>query len=128
MKQIVLILIVFFTFSCGSKVSEEQAEAAKKEVFRIHDEVMPLTMKIEDIQASVRKKYEKDASLKANGMAINASMQAATDSMYVWMGKLSNMDAMEIDERVKFLEIQKVKGKEIQTATTASIKAAEAFL
>ncbi len=128
MKQLLILLTLFLVAACGSKASEEQADALKKEVFKIHDDVMPQTMKIEDIQASVRAKFEKDSSLKTQGMAVNAAMQAATDSMYVWMGTLSNFDDMGVEEKTKFLEIQKIKGQTIKEATSRSINEANAFL
>lgn len=128
MKKIIVLVLSVALASCGSKQQEQAAANLQKEVFAVHDEVMPKSMKMEDMQASIISKYEKDTTLKAQGIKLNAEMKAASDSMYVWMNDLGKLEGMTTDAKVKYLEIQKTRGEAIKAATMKAIAEAEGFL
>lgn len=128
MKYIFILTILVFSCNQSPKVSEAQAADLQKAVFKIHDEVMPKTMKIEDVQAEIRTKVEKNTQLKTEGLAINSAMQAASDSMYAFMAAMTKAEELPLEQKVAQMQVLKTKGETIKTATENSLQKADEFL
>jgi hypothetical protein len=121
-------LTITILLACSKPKSTANTENLQKEVFAIHDEVMPRSMKAEDLMATISEKYTADSSLKAEGLAINSQLKAASDSMYVWMGALAKADSLEGTAKEAYLILQKTNGNKIKIATEAAIANAEKFI
>ncbi len=125
-----IFVLTFLVFSCNSSQKESEAQAVdlQKAVFKIHDEVMPKTMKIEDIQVAVRTKVEKNTQLKTKGLAINTAMQAASDSMYAFMVAMTKAEELPLERKIAQMKILQNKGETIKTATETALQKADEFL
>ncbi len=130
-KKIIPILsvgFILFLFSCGSK-NAEIATKLQDEAFKIHDEVMPISMKLEDLREQVMKKVEGDSTKKAEALEISKELNDAYNEMEVWMPKLGDAaDIKDIEAKIKAMTESKIEGLKIKEKTLAAKKRAEEFL
>lgn len=116
--------------SCNSSQTNELTEVNTK-MMKLHDEVMPKTMKIGDLKDKVLKSVINADSTKKNEAArIANSLQLAEDGMYQWMEKYGDALNNVKDEKEK-LRIYKELYPQIEQTkkeTIVSIQAAEVFL
>ncbi len=128
MKNLLLLLLTLFTFSCTDKSAEEAAKL-KEETFKIHDEVMPISMNLEDLKEKVMKKVETDTTAKKQALDISLALDKAYNEMEVWMPKLGDAaDMKDGEEKVKILTELKAEGEKIKQNTLDAKKLAEEFL
>lgn len=128
MKNTLLLLLSIFVFSCTDKSAEEAAKL-KEETFKIHDEVMPISMNLEDLKEKVMKKVETDTTAKKQALDISLTLDKAYNEMEVWMPKLGDAaDMKDGEEKVKTLTALKAEGVKIKQNTLNAKKLAEEFL
>lgn len=128
MKNLLILLISLFVFSCTDKSAEEAAKL-KVETFKIHDEVMPISMNLEDLKEKVMKKVETDTTAKKEALDISLALDKAYNDMEAWMPKLGDAsDMKDGEEKVKTLTALKAEGEKIKQSTMDAKKKAEEFL
>lgn len=128
MKNLLILLVTLFVFSCTNK-SVEEAAKLKEETFKIHDEVMPISMNLEDLKEKVMKKAEADTTTKKIALDISLALDKAYSDMEEWMPKLGDAADMKDDEeKVKTLTALKAEGEKIKQSTLDAKKKAEDFL
>ncbi|MFY7912690.1 MAG: hypothetical protein ACOVO2_24190 [Emticicia sp.] len=128
MKNLLAALLVVFSFACTDKSAEEAAKL-KEETFKIHDEVMPISMNLEDLKTEVMKKAETDTTLKKTALEISLALDKAYNDMETWMPKLGEAgDMKDGEEKVKALTALKVEGEQLKQSTLDAKKKAEEFL
>ncbi len=128
MKNLLILFIALVAFSCTDKSAEEAAKL-KEETFKIHDEVMPISMNLEDLREKVMKKVETDSTKKKEALNISLSLDKAYNEMEFWMPKLGDASDMKDDAaKVKVLMELKSEGEKIKQNTLDAKKLAEEFL
>lgn len=128
MKNLLAALLVVFSFACTDKSAEEAAKL-KEETFKIHDEVMPISMNLEDLKINVMKKAEADTTLKKTALDISSALDKAYNDMETWMPKLGEAaDMKDGEEKVKALTALKAEGEQLKQSTLDAKKKAEEFL
>ena len=128
MKNFLILLISLFVFSCTDKSAEEAAKL-KEETFKIHDDVMPISMNLEDLKEKVMKKVETDTTEKKQALGISLALDKAYNDMEVWMPKLgAAADMKDGEEKVKVFTELKAEGEKIKQNTLDVKKKVEEFL
>lgn len=129
MKTILYSLLVIFTFSCANKYAEEAAKL-KEETFKLHDDVMPVSMELETYREKVIKKAETmDSTGKKQALEISKILDEAYGDMEAWMPKLGDAaDMKDSQEKVSALIELKTEGDKIKQKTLDAKKKAEDFL
>lgn len=128
MKNLLILLITLFAFSCTNKSAEEAAKL-KEETFKIHDDIMPVSMNLEDLKEKVMKKVEVDTTKKKQALDISLALDKAYNDMEVWMPKLGDAaDMKDGEEKVKAFTELKIEGEKIKQSTLDAKKKAEEFL
>jgi hypothetical protein len=128
MKNLLTALLVVFSLACTDK-SAEEAAILKEETFKIHDDVMPISMNLEDLKAKVMKKAEADTSLKKSALDISLALDKAYTDMETWMPKLGEAaDMKDGEEKVKVLKTLKTEGMQLKQSTLDAKKKADEFL
>ena len=128
MKNFLILLISLFVFSCTDKSAEEAAKL-KEETFKIHDDVMPISMNLEDLKEKVMKKVETDTTEKKQALDISLALDKAYNEMEVWMPKLGEAaDMKDGKEKVKVFTELKAEGEKIKQNTLDLKKKVEEFL
>lgn len=128
MKNFLILLISLFVFSCTDKSAEEAAKL-KEETFKIHDDVMPISMNLEDLKEKVMKKVETDTTEKKQALDISLALDKAYNEMEVWMPKLGEAaDMKDGKEKVKVFTELKAEGEKIKQNTLDVKKKVEEFL
>jgi len=128
MNNLLAALLVVFSFACTDKSAEEAAKL-KEETFKIHDEVMPISMNLEDLKTNVMKKAEADTTLKKTALDISSALDKAYNDMETWMPKLGEAaDMKDGEEKVKALTALKAEGEQLKQSTLDAKKKAEEFL
>ena len=128
MKKIFASLLILFAVACSDKSAEESAKL-KEETFKIHDDVMPISMNLEDLKADVMKKAEADTTLKKAALDISLDLDKAYNEMEAWMPKIGEAaDMKDSEEKVKIFTELKTEGESIKQKTLDAKKKAEEFL
>ena len=128
MKNLLVALLVIFSLACTDKSAEESAKL-KEETFKLHDEIMPISMNLEDLKTDVMKKAEADTTLKKTALDISLALDKAYTDMETWMPKLGEAtDMKDSEEKVKALTALKAEGEQLKQATLDAKKKAEEFL
>lgn len=128
MKNLLTALLVVFSLACTDK-STEEAAILKEETFKIHDDVMPISMNLEDLKVKVMKKAEADTSLKKSALDISLALDKAYTDMETWMPKLGEAaDMKDGEEKVKVLTNLKTEGMQLKQSTLDAKKKADEFL
>lgn len=128
MKNLLAAFLIIFSLACTDKTAEEAAKL-KEETFKIHDEVMPISMNLEDLKANVMKKAEADTTLKKAALDISSALDKAYNDMETWMPKLGEAaDMKDGEEKIKALTTLKAEGEQLKQSTLDAKKKAEEFL
>lgn len=128
MKNLFALLFLLFAFACTDKAAEDSAKL-KAETFQIHDDVMPISMNLEDLKTDVMKKAEADTTLKKTALDISLALDKAYTDMETWMPKIgSAADLADSEEKVKVFTELKAEGEKIKQNTLDAKKKAEEFL
>jgi hypothetical protein len=128
MKKILALFLILFAVACTDKSAEESAKL-KEETFKIHDDVMPISMNLEDLKADVMKKAEADTTLKKSALDISLELDKAYNDMETWMPKIGEAaDMKDGEEKVKIFTELKTEGESIKQKTLDAKKKAEEFL
>lgn len=129
MKALLYLLIVVFTFSCTNKFEEESAKL-KAETFKLHDEIMPVSMELETYREKVMAKAETlDTTAKQQALEISKQLDEAYTDMETWMPKLGDAaDMKDSQEKVDALIELKTVGDKIKQKTLDAKQKAEDFL
>jgi uncharacterized protein (DUF305 family) len=128
MKNLLTALLIIFSLACTDKSAEESAKL-KEETFKLHDEIMPISMNLEDLKTNVMKKAEADTTLKKTALDISLALDKAYNDMETWMPKLGEAaDMKDSEEKVKALTTLKVEGEQLKQATLDAKKKADEFL
>lgn len=129
-----LLPAVFFQ-NCQNPENSQQ-EALKKEVFVIHDEVMPKTADINRLQRKLRaiKKDNKslDSASQQNITLTLLQLERAHDSMMVWMNNFKSPAKLRAsrshEEIIEYLEEEKLKIQQVRDSMLTSIQAGNQLL
>jgi hypothetical protein len=128
LKTLFAFLLVLFSLACTYKSAEDAAKL-KEETFKIHDEVMPISMNLEDLKTKVMKKAEADTTLKKSALDISLALDKAYTDMETWMPKLGDAaDMKDGKEKVKALTTLKTEGLQLKKSTLDAQKKADEFL
>lgn len=129
MKTLLYIPIIIFALSCTNKFVEESAKL-KEETFKLHDEVMPITMQLEDFRSKVMAKAETmDTTAKQQALEISKLLNDAEAEMNEWMPKLGDADQMkDSQEKIDAMIELKNEGDKVKQKTLDAKKKAEDFL
>lgn len=128
LKLFVILSVIIV--GCESSQKKEIDEINTK-MMKLHDEVMPQTMKIGDLRDKVLKSaLDADTAKKSEAARVANALQLAEDGMYQWMEKYGNTINNIKDEKQK-LEVYKqlyVDIDKTKKETILSMKAADIFL
>jgi len=128
MKNLFASFLIIFSLACTDKSAEESAKL-KQETFKLHDEIMPISMNLEDLKTNVMKKAEADTTLKKTALDISLALDKAYTDMETWMPKLGEAaDMKDSEEKVKALTTLKSEGEQLKQATLDAKKKADEFL
>lgn len=128
MKNLLASFLIIFSLACTDKSAEESAKL-KEETFKLHDEIMPISMNLEDLKTNVMKKAEADTTLKKTALDISLALDKAYTDMETWMPKLGEAaDMKDSEEKVKALTTLKTEGEQLKQATLDAKKKADEFL
>ncbi|MFN8347903.1 MAG: hypothetical protein U0X91_23060 [Spirosomataceae bacterium] len=141
MKKLSIVAVLLAVLSsCGQdKASLDKAE---KEVFAIHDEVMPNMGQLMEYKGEISKEIAVMDSLlktkaadslqkrKEEGLAINRLLQDADEGMMNWMHAYNgdSLKALSGDEALKAMNAEKEKISAIQDKMQKGLAQAKAFL
>lgn len=141
MKKNILILSLSVLFlACGEDRSS--VEKLEKEVFAVHDEVMPKSGKLLELQEQVSQDIASTDSLfklkasptlekrKANGLALSEALKDADSAMMDWMHhyKADSLKTLKITDALQYLETEKVKINSVRDKMLQSMNQAQTFL
>jgi len=116
MKKIISILLVATTIACTNQKQEEAAQL-KKEVFDLHDKIMPLSMNLEDSKENIIKKAEANKDT-INAKVIIAKIDSSYAIMEVWMQKIGEVsDLPDNEEKISKLQQLKKEGIALEALT-----------
>ena len=115
MKALLYLSIIIFAFSCSNKFAEESIKL-KEETFKLHDEIMPVSMELEGFREKVMAKAETmDTTAKQQALEISKLLDEAYNDMEVWMPKLGDAaDMKDSQEKVDALIELKTAGDKIK--------------
>ncbi len=116
MKKIISILLVATTIACTNQ-KQEEATQLKKEVFDLHDKIMPLSMNLEDSKENIIKKAEANKDT-INAKVIIAKIDSSYAIMEVWMQKIGEVsDLPDNEEKISKLQQLKKEGIALEVLT-----------
>ncbi|WP_157585420.1 viral A-type inclusion protein [Runella zeae] len=127
-------------FSCSQE--KGNIDQVEKEVFAIHDEVMPKMGQIMDLRNALSQKIVTIDSLlkiknedslqqqKDQALTLSNALQQADEGMMNWMHAYNgdSLKALSGDEALKALNAEKTKISQVRDQMLESITKAEAFL
>ncbi len=141
MKNAVSVIVIcLFISSCAQdKASVEEAE---KEVFVIHDEVMPKMGQLMDLKTGLSKEIAAIDSLtkisandslqkrKEEALALSLALTEADEGMMDWMHNYNgdSLKALSDTEALNAMSAEKTKISAVREKMIAGIKKAEEFL
>lgn len=125
--------IIFFTLLLTFSCADEEVNALRKEVLRIHDDVMPKMENIHSISSKLKAKKVniKDSLLLKEINVSLAKLHLADDAMMTWMHEYKaeyGEDGMPKDSILAYLGREKLKIKDVGDKMLESIKIGEELL
>ena len=144
MNRIFLSLVFAYAFwSCKSDT--DSVSQAEKDVFAIHDEIMPKMDDMMKLKKQLKQRVTTLDSLKASGSAaatlrtdeekeqatrLNRDLTVADSLMMNWMGgyKSDTLTKVSSEEALKYLAAQKDQITDVKTKVNTSIDQARQFL
>ena len=139
MKKLLVAFLILtpalLLFSCQSAEHKAQ-EALKKEIFMIHDEVMPKTSEINRLQRKIRAVVKDNPALDSASQQkisdVQVQLEKAHDEMMVWMNNFKSPAKLRAskshEEIIQYLEDEKSKIELVRVNMLSSIEAGEALL
>ncbi|MEZ4902939.1 MAG: hypothetical protein R2822_14890 [Spirosomataceae bacterium] len=139
-KNITTIVLSALFIACGQdKAAVNQAE---KEVFAVHDEIMPQMSQLMEYQKQLSKEItDIDSSLQINtndslqkrkeeALSISSMLKEADNGMMDWMHdyKGDSLKALASEESLKAMSAEKTKIDAVKVKMTESMAKAKAFL
>lgn len=135
-----LVIPTMMIFSCSQE--KGNIDQVEKEVFAIHDEVMPKMGQIMDLRNALSQKIvtidsllkiKNDDSLqqqKDQALTLSNALQQADEGMMNWMHAYNgdSLKALSSDDALKALNAEKTKISQVRDQMLESITKAEAFL
>lgn len=134
MRRLFMVVTVFgLLFSCGPSEEELKVESLHKELMEGHDKVMPMSMRLPKLKASVLESVadlEEGEESKTEAMDLATSLTQANDAMYTWMDNfaVAMNDIKDTNEKLKRYELLNIEINEIGEATKKSIEMANKFI
>jgi hypothetical protein len=129
MKLLLYVIAIIFAVSCSNTFADEAAKL-KEQTFKLHDEIMPVSMELEGFREKVMAKAETmDTTAKQQALAISKELDDAYNDMEAWMPKLGDAAEMkDSQEKVDALVELKTAGDKIKQKTLDAKKKAQDFL
>jgi hypothetical protein len=129
MRTLLYLFLLISIAACSDKFAEESAKL-KEETFKLHDEIMPVSMELEGFREKVMAKAATlDTTAKQNALEISKQLDEAYNDMEAWMPKLGDAaDMKDSQEKVDALIELKTAGDKIKQKTLDAKKKAEDFL
>lgn len=118
----------FIFLSCSEtpvpkeEVAPTKEEIAFKEVMLVHDEIMPKTEEIRSLQALIID------TLSPEGNAVYRELEQADDAMMQWMHDFPMDNTLSEEQKLEYLEGQKIKIEIVKTMMLNSIELAKGYL
>lgn len=119
LRLILFAIVITFT-SCENKLQKE-VDAQQASLMKLHDELMPKSMKIDKIKADLQTLYKSEnVSDSLSVLIIDTSMklQKTNDDMYLWMKNFGTAmnDVTDLNEKKKLYdelepEIERIKAE-----------------
>lgn len=143
MKKLVLPLVCLLTgliVSCNDSTQQEAIDKAEKEVFALHDEVMP---KIDDIMKLRKQISQRITALdsavtstdqtnkeKEQAIRLNRQLSEADSLMMTWMSGYNGdtLKQLEPADAIRYLEQEKQKITDVKQKINGSIEQATKYL
>lgn len=127
-----LLILSFSLLSCSS--DEKKVEVLQKEVIAIHDEVMPrmdelmnLKGKLQEVQKSLDSSASQEKKREIQRHVVN--LNNADEEMMNWMRQYNpQMENMTEQEKLIYLEAQKIAIKMVRQEMLSAIAESEQFL
>ncbi len=141
MKKIfTAIVVTIFLSACGENKAE--LEQAEKEVFEIHDEVMPKMGQLMELKTNLSKEISVIDSLskiktvdslqkrKEEALALSLALNEADQGMMDWMHAYNgdSLKALSADAALQAMQAEKDKISTVRDKMLESITKAEQFL
>ncbi|OIN57426.1 hypothetical protein [Arsenicibacter rosenii] len=140
----VTILASGFLFSCGDSGQQEAIDKTEKEVFAVHDEVMPKIGEIMKLRKELNQLVGKEDSLaatsasatllsdekKAQASLLSRQLGEADSLMMAWMNgyNADTLKKLESADALRYLEQEKGKVTNVKEKINSSIADARRFL
>lgn len=125
-KYILILVSVSMAFGCKPDLDNPEVKKMYEEVMVIHDEVMPEISTIHKLKKRIKKVDTSEESRQ-----LVKELEDADESMMSWMsdfGIFRKMDEASIDEKLSFLETEKVKITKVSEMMKTSISKAKKYL
>jgi MFS superfamily sulfate permease-like transporter len=139
MKKLIIVILVLAPalvfINCQSTENKAQ-EDLKKEVFVIHDDVMPKTSEINRLQRKLRKLSKDipslDDSTRQRISDVQLQLEKAHDGMMVWMNNFKSPAKLRAskshEEIMQYLEEEKIKITQVRDDMLRSIESGNSLL
>ncbi len=127
-----LFALILFISSCKN-VTGDQEKQLFDDVMKLHDEIMPVSTKLQGLQSSLKAILEKPDSI-AGGLTqddiIQASMHAekAYNDMMDWMRDFKIPENMNPQDKITYLTAEKNKLVKMKEESLSALHEAEAIL
>ena len=135
MKNIIFLFAIAFMMACtpGNKASEVSIQDLKNQVMDIHDEVMPKMGELRKTAKTLResaevKEAEEDMMSAEDLIRAAEAIEAANESMMVWMRQFEPDFKGTDDESRAYLNDQMKQVNEVRDAMNSSLDAGTALL
>ena len=136
MRNLLMISIVLFLFSCQSGNEERNAEKQiRDEIYAIHDDVMPKTSEIHRLKRQLKKFPDQnvaDPVVKKQILETVVILEKADEGMMSWMNSFKEpaklRKAKTHEEIMVYLDEEKAKISQVRSDMLNSIETAKALL
>jgi hypothetical protein len=139
MKHLLSSILIFTLISCNQ--DKAQIETLEKEVFAVHDEIMPKMDKLLDLKEAVSQDIVKTDSLlnikadaalqkhKEEGLAISENLEDADRNMMDWMHNYNgdSLKTLGTAAAINYLKSEKVKINSVRDKMLEGLAKAEKF-
>ena len=136
LKIAFLVLLLAGLFNSCQNVENQEQEILKKEIFVIHDDVMPKTSDINRLQRKIRSASKSKTPLApADQQKVNevlAQLEKAHDGMMVWMNNFKSpaklRSSRSHEEIMQYLQDEKTAIERVRDDMLNSIESGAALL
>lgn len=128
-----LMLLIFFLVSCGSKNVSPELQTLMDEVMEIHDAVMPKMSDTHRLKKALKKELKNNIEevSETRGLLLehHTALEKADDGMMDWMRDYKKLRKLEEGtDAMAYYNSEKIKIQKVSDDMLSAIANAEAFL